>query len=227
MIISKYSTNYGASFATTVTVGDSPGVFFGVDTQKVGTVVLIGTAGQVVKATSGGAYSAYGDPMPTGSAPSAIWIPAKQFGGTTNNGGANPQYLVASSVLTASDESLWKVTASGVTFTDITPQIGGVYGVAVSPDCIAMPWGSGSKIAAIMDFGGDIHLVTSTNAGASWTNRGQINDDALYVRFRKGDTQALQLFISNGDELTVSPSLGANLISKSIASDEIIGVEPF
>jgi hypothetical protein len=223
----RYSTDYGAIFDPEETAAPSPGAFAGFDTQKVGTVVLLGTDGQVMKAVSGGTWGNYGDPFPTGANPSAIWIPAKQFGGTTANSGTNPQYLVASDTLTAGDESLWKVTDSGVTFTDITPEIGGVYGVAVSPDCIAMPFVNGNKIAIIADFDGDIHLLTTTSAGASWTDRGTINAGANYIRFRRGDTQALQLFIANGDELTVSPSLGANLISKTIASDAIIGAEPF
>lgn len=90
-----------------------------------------------------------------------------------------------------------------------------------------MPFVNGNKIAAILDFGGDIHLVTSSNAGGSWTDRGILNAAANYIRFRRGDAQALQLFIANDDELTVSPSLGANLISKDIASNTIIGAEPF
>lgn len=222
-----YSDVYGETFEAAQAAGSATGDYYGIDTQKVGSVVLVGTDGQVAKAAAGGVYASYGDPMPTGAIPSALWLPAKQFGGTTNNSGSNPQYLVASSVLTASDESLWKVTASGVTFTDITPSIMGVFGVAVSPDCIAMSYVNGGKIAVIMDFDGDIHLLTSANAGASWTDRGIINADAFYVRFRRSDTQALQLFIANEDELTVSPSFGANLISKSIASDAITLAEPF
>ena len=226
-ITTRFSTDYGETFDPEETAGTSPGFNVGIDTQKVGTVVLVGMDGQVVKASAGGSYSAYGDPLPTGAVPAALWIPAKQFGGTTNNSGANPQYLVASDVLTAGNESLWKVTASGVTFTDITPQISGDYGVAVSPDCIAMSWGSGSKIAALMDFDGDIHLVTSTNAGGTWSDRGVFNPGSNYVRFRKSDAQALQLFIANDDELTVSPSLGSNNISKAIAANAITLSEPF
>ena len=85
-IVTRYSSNNGGTFAAEVTVGDVPGAFAGFDTQRVGSVVLVGTDGQVKRATTaGGAYSAYGSAMPAGAQPSAIWIPNKQFGGTTAN----------------------------------------------------------------------------------------------------------------------------------------------
>lgn len=228
-IASQYSTDFGETFGVVRSAGDTFAAYNGVDTQKPGTAILIGTSGQVVKSTSGGTYSAYGSAMPAGATPAALWLPHFQFGTSTPNAGSTPQFLVASNTLTAGNESLWKVTSSGTVYTDITPFISGEYGIAVSPDCISMAYKSGERIAVIMDFGGTIKLVTSDDAGATWVSRAILAADALYVRFRNTDLTANQLFVANGsNNILVSPSFGANLILKTAPTeDSVIGIEPF
>lgn len=201
----------------------------GFSIAPIGNGVLIGTDGQIkIATTAGGAYSSYGDPLPAGFSPSAIWWPRYQFGSTSaSNSGATPQYLIASDTEDGSGNTVYKVTASGVTFTDITPSVGGFTGLAVSPDCIAMPFKSGSRIAAVLLFDTEVHIVTSVNAGSAWTDRGQVDDSALYIRYRRGDLTLNQLLLANGiTDFTVSPTHGSNLISKSSpTTSALIGAE--
>lgn len=224
----QYSIDYGETFGTVRTVGTSPGGYGGFDTQKLGNIVLAGANGQVREAIAGAAYADYGDPVPTLAQPSAIYIPAKQFGSSSANSGANPHYLLGSFLLTAGDESLWKVTSSGTVFTDITPSIGGVFGVACSPDCIAVAWWNSSYMAVIFDFEGARHLLTTKNGGTTWTDRGEVNPLARYVRFRRGDKTSQQLYIANNsDGILISQNMGA--IRTALAAPDgatILGIEP-
>lgn len=226
-----YSTDYAASFASAVTVDTTGGA--GLDTIKIGVPVLAGGEAQVKIATSaGGAYSAYGSATPTGTEPTALVIPRYQFGSTsTSNAGTNtPQYLMASSVLGTGNKAVLKVTASGATFTDITPQVSSDFGIALGARCIAMPWRSGSRIAAVLMFGSSPRLVVSTNAGAAWTDRGILNANAVQVAYRNGDTTMQQLFLTNGSP-AYSPSHGASIISKAYpgdsATEPILGILPY
>lgn len=152
--------------------------------------------------------------MPTGGQPGAIWIPKKAFGSTvTDNSGTTPDYLVASGTLSAGGHSMWKVING--TMNAITPQIAAVKGLAVSPNCLAMPWWSGNRISAILNFGGTRRLVVSTDAGSSWTATAQpLSNNATYIRYRKGDKQMRQLFIA--DTVPVySPDHGGTLYPKT------------
>jgi len=226
----QYSPDYGETFGGALSVGDTPGAFGGFDTQKVGAVSLAGADGQVYRATTlGGTYTAYGDPMPTGAQPSCIIIPRYKSSGAANSG-SSPDYIVYSSVLTAGNEAAWYVSAGGTVFTNITKTIGGEYGVAVSPNCADACYKLYNRYAAVLLFGTEVHLITSVNNGTAWTDRGQIADDANYIRYRPSDATGNQLFIANGtDGIIVSPSHGSNLITtKSVpSSDQIIGLEPF
>lgn len=204
----------------------------GLDCAPIGNGILVGSDGQVMIATAaGGTYSAYGDPLPAGAKPSAIVWPRYQFGSTSaSNSGATPQYLLASDTLTAGNAALWKVTASGVTFTDITPLIGGEYGIAVSPDCITMPWRSGAIIVAILMFGSLPRLVVSTTSGASWVDGGVLDENSLYIRTRKNDLQNKQAFMAISGP-GYSPAYRAatpSVVTKSYPSSSIVlGIEPY
>lgn len=199
----------------------------GFSTAPIGNGVLVGTDGQVVIATTaGGAYSAYGDPLPAGAKPSAIWWPRFKTSGADNSG-STPDYWLFSDTLTASNESLWYVSSAGTVFTSRTPLISADYGLAVSPDCLAIPFRIGTELAIVGLFDTEVHLMTSVNSGVAYTDRGQIDDAALYVRFRRGDVSLMQLLIANGiTDFTVSPTLGANLIAKtSPTTSALIGGE--
>lgn len=210
----RYSTNYGASFSPARSVGTSLSLFGGMDTIRIGVPVLAGASGQTKIATSaGGAYSSYGNAMPAGAHPQAIHLNRLQFSSSTPNVSTNtPQYLVASGTL-SSNQALWKVISG--TLTDITPDFGGNFFKAVSPNCITMPWWSGSKMAVIGDFNGTRRLKLSTTAGVSWSNGGSaLSSNATYIRYRKGDRQMRQLFIA--DTVPVfSPDHGGTLYAKT------------
>lgn len=223
----RYSSDYGASFASAVSVGDAPGAYAGFDTQKIGAVVLVGTNGQVKKATSaGGAYSSYGSAMPAGAQPNCIWIPRYKSDGSANSG-SNPDYYVVSNTLTAGNAAVWYVSSSGTVFTDRTPVVSGDYGKAVSYNCLANAFKSGGRVAAVLDFDGTTRLQVSTNAGAAWTNRDTVLD-AIYVRYQRGDATLQKLYMaSSGGALIVSLNHGADLVTiTSPDMDSLIGAEP-
>lgn len=226
----RYSDDYGQTFAALVSAGTAPAGEGGLGTQKLGDAVLVGSDGQVqIATTDGGAYSAYGSAMPTDAQPAAIVQPRYQFSSTTvgNINTGTPQYLVGSNVLSSGGASLWRVTASGATFTDITPIVSSDEGLVIAPKSLAMPWWSGSRIAAILDFGGSPRLVVSTNAGTAWTDRGILDDDARMVTYRKGDKTMQQLFFANGGP-AYSPNHGQSIIVKPYpgdsATEPVIGI---
>lgn len=218
-LVTRYSTNYGETFAAQQTVGAGDAGGHGMDTVKIGTVALIGAAGQVKKATSGGAWSDYGDPLVTDFAPTALFIPRYQFGSTsTSNATSTPQYLIASSAEDDDGETMYKVTSSGTVFTAITPTVSGDKGLALGAYCIWMPWWSGSIIFAALSFGGSPRLVISTNAGSSWTDKGILDDDALQVIGRRGDKTMQQTFLTNGMP-AYSKDRGTSIVSKTFPTD--------
>ena len=223
----KYSTDFGDTFAAEVTVGTSPGAFGGVDTSKSGTVILAAADGQIMKASAGGAFAAYGIAVPTDFVPAAIWIPAKQLTtSSTANNATNPEFIVASSVEDATGATVYRVTAAGNTWTDISPDFGGV-GLAVSADCLAMAHRSGKRISAVLDFSGSTKLVTSIDTGGAWLNRDTIVG-ALSVRYRRNDTSLQQLYISSSGGLVISQNHGALLQTRlSPGVTPLLGGEPF
>lgn len=223
---SRYSTDYGDTMAAAVVVGISAAVYPSVDTSKGGAQILAGAGGQTRKTTAGGAYADYGSAKTQG----AIHVPRYQFGSTvTGNTGSNPQYLLAALALD-SGESLWKVTASGATFTDISPTISGDTGLALGANCIHMPWKRGDYILAILMFGSLPKMVVSTTSGASWVSAGVLDASASYVRTRKNDLTYRQAFLTNGGPAYTSNYRAGTIaiVTKSYpSSDAVLGIEPF
>lgn len=200
---SRFSDDFGATFEAVQDAGDPPGEGSGIATEKIGTSVLVGTEGQVVIATSkGGAYSAYGSAMPTTGQPTALFVPYRTFGSNTvdNINDTTPEYLVASAVLSDDDESLWRVTASGATFTDITPLDSGTPGVAVGPESLAMHRRNGFIILAIMSFDGTRRLARSLNTGTTWLLSAALEDEANCIRTLTNDKNNRQVWFANGIE---------------------------
>lgn len=219
-IVTRYTDDDGATFGEEEILS-ADGLGGGMDTLKIGAVALAGTIGQVKKATSGGTWADYGDPLPDGFNPICLVIPRYQFGSTSSgNTSSSPQYLVASSVEDDDGETMYKVTSSGTVFTAITPEVSGDKGLAVGPCCVWMPWWSGSIIAAILQFGSLPRLVISTNGGTSWTDRGVVNEDALMGVFRRGDKTMQQLFLANAQP-AYSKNRGASIVSKTYPADYI------
>jgi hypothetical protein len=205
----RISSDNGATFGGDISVGAGGGAG-GFDAQKVGAVSLAADAGDVYRATTfGGAYSLYAT-MPASSTARKLWIPRYQFGGSTANDGSDVQFLVASRVDGGTNEYLWKVTAAGATFTNITPQVGADYGRVSNIGAEQgplMPWQSGNIIAAALQFGANIRLVTSNNAGTSWTDRGTLTT-GYQVKMRRGDTSLNQIFIADSTFPRYSPDRG-------------------
>lgn len=195
-----YSADFGATFAAARSVGASPGAWGGIDTSKIGTQVLASASGQTMKAETGGIYAAYG----TAHSQGAYVIPRYIFtSSTTGNTGATPEYLLFAPVLDTG-ASMWRVTAGGNTFTDITPIRSTVEGLAVGYRSIAMWWRSGSKIVAVAEFGGAVRrLCCSDDSGATFTFSGTLHSEAVAVTTRKSDTAVKQVFVANGPELSI------------------------
>lgn len=224
-----YSSDGGATWGTPASVGTNPGIG-GFDTIKIGAQQLAGRAAQVEIATiAGGAFSDYGAAM-TGSAdPACIVIPRFIFGSTSsdNTSTNTPEFLVASDLLNASNESVWKVTASGATYTDITPNNGGDEGLAVSSECVTMAWLSGSVIAAILDFAGTRRLYTSANAGSAWSDRAALGSTARYIRMRRNDTTLSELYYVD-DRPYFSDDFGVNQSERTFPSASAVrGIEVY
>lgn len=214
-----YSSDYGATFGTPDEIGSAPDGFVGLAATKIGDLLLVGYDGQVAETDSAANTADYGDPVPDEGQPNALYIPRFQFGTTsTNNATSTPEYLLASSTVTSNDEALWKVTDAGTTFTDITPDNSGTEGYAVSSHCLAMPWGSGSVIAAVLQFGSLPYVAFSDDAGSNWTLRGPLDAAAAMVTFRKGDLTFQQLF-GGGGRPFYSPNRGATIVYKTYPED--------
>ena len=196
-----YSANHGSTFGDALTTDTPPVTPGGFDAQKLGSVSLAGVSGKVMRATTaGGAYADYGDPLPAGARPTAIFIPRYKFSGLSNGSGVSAVDYLLGSLPFASSEALWKVTDSGVTFTAITPNDGSNDGHAVGPNCIHIPWHSSAyqDILALFKFGSDVKLARSVNGGSTFAFSDALNGEAAYVTTRRSDMGRKQVFIANG-----------------------------
>lgn len=212
-----YSSNNGEDFSSPISVGSSPAGFGGFDTIRIGSASVAGRAGQAEISTSaGGGYSNYGEALDGVADPDLIVIPRFQFNSTEidNTETGTPHVLIGSALLDASDDALWRLVDG--TLTDITPNNGGNEGLVVSANCITMPWFDGGKIAGVFDFSGTLRLYTSASAGDAWSDRSGMNDGADYVRMRRGDEAAVELYIANGSLLSYSPDFGSSLVGKTV-----------
>jgi hypothetical protein len=222
----NYSINNGTAWSGAVTIGASPGTDGGFDAFRVGSTSLGAMVDHIKKATtSGGAYSNY---TSVGQPAVLVVVPYYKFGTTTKNTSTTPDYLLGTNALD-SGEALWKVTASGATKTAITPSIAGTKGLCFSPNCVAVWDGNPSRIAAILLFSGVAHLMTSTNAGVSWTDRGALSVSTIgYIRFRRGDLTGNQLFWIDGATIRISQNFGATKVTKTTpTTDNLLWLEVF
>lgn len=224
-----FSDDFALTFAAAESVGAAAGDG-GMDTVKVGAVALASQDGQVDKATTGGAWAAYGSALPATAIVGALVIPRYQFTSTTTtNSATTPEYLIFLPALDTAGESLYRVTSSGNTFFGVTPIRSSVEGLSVSPNCITMFWRSGVKIVAIAEFAGAVRrLCCSNDTGATWTFSGTLDQDAVALTTRKSDVNSKQIFLTNGPDLGIcfDAFLATPLISdRNIGlSDDLIGV---
>lgn len=226
---SAFSDDYGATWDDPQIIDPTGGG--GMDTEKIGNPALAGGEGQVkIATTKGGSYGDYGDPLVASFIPQALVVPRKTFAGGNNINTNTPDYLIASSAVDGGGETMYKVTTSGTTETAITKTISGNKGLALSPHCVAVSWWSSSYMAAVLMFGSLPRLITSIDAGATWSDRGVLDTSARAICFRKGDTQSLQLFLAAGQP-AYSPNRGASVILKAFPADytsePVIGIAVF
>ncbi len=192
--VTRFSDDFAASFNPAREVGTEVEPFGGVDTSKVGSQVVASADGQTKKASGGSAYADYG----TAHAQGAIFVPRYIFTSTSSgNAGSTPEYLLFAPALD-SGEAMWRVTAGGNTFFDITPDDGSDLGLAVGHRCIEMPWRSGAIILTVADFDGVRKLATSDDSGATWNFSAALEDGALSVTTIKADATNKKAFIADG-----------------------------
>lgn len=229
-----YSDDYGATFAAAVNAGTPSASADGFDTGRLGLVTLAGTDTEVVIATTaGGAYSNY-RATAVNTVATAIFIPRYKFSGANNGIGVSaPDFIYASAEpegLTLN--GLFKVTSGGATIADITPEDSGAdKGLAVSPNCLAVPWYSTAyqDLLAVLSFAGARKLAVSIDGGASWEISGALHSSAAFITTRRSDTRRKQLWINNGPNIAycsdykVSPLLISTRIGPS--GDTVLGID--
>ena len=224
------SADYGATFASTQASAGADITPGAMDLVRIGPGALMADDADInIATTAGGSYSSYST-VPTDATPAAIVIPRYEIGSTsTSNANTTPEYILASSTLSDVGAALWEVTASGATLRSITPSDGTDDGLAVDHRCIAMPWRSGARMAAILLFDETRKLLVSTTIGGgtvSWTVRDSLTADANMVTYRKGDTTLNELYGTDGDAW-YSPDHGANLYTKSAPDTPLILVNVY
>lgn len=198
-ISTALSVDFGATFATPVSVGTS--FDGGMDTEKIGDPILVGTDGQVrIATTSGGSYSDYGSAVPTPAQPTAIFIPRLEFGSTTiqNIETITPEFLVASNVPDSMGEALWKVDTGGTNFIAVTPVDSGNTGTIGGSDCLNVAWRSGLLILGIFDFDGTRKLARSIDGGTSWIISSAVDAAAKCLVTIVNDKLSKKCFFANG-----------------------------
>lgn len=212
------SSDDGATWATPIDLGTSPGSVGGFDVQHDGTVSYAAIQGAVKKAsTLGGSYSGYAS---FGANPILIEMPWGTKNSRSPNGGPNPEVIVGLDAPDSGKTLLWFVGGSPV---DITPVIGGYPGIPVGANCLCT-W-LGIYIALIATFGSSQRLVTSNDGGAHWQDKGPI--DANYLRLRRLARTPGQLYAA-GDIFDYSPDFGYTLVGKSKpGADALQFFEPF
>jgi len=212
-----YSDDFGATYSSPEPVG--AGVLW-IDTQKAGTKILVGAAGQAKKADLTGSYADYGSAKTQGCG----YIPRYLFPpGTLGNDSLNPQYLLAASALD-SGESVWRVSSSGNVFTDVTPASGGHEGLATGPRCLNVHWLSSSHLLAILLFNATVKLAVSVNAGSAWSFSAALDADAFGIVTLKGDRSKKFAAWVNGTKIAFTRNYQANppvFVQKTIPLDSV------
>lgn len=234
--VTRFSDDSGQTLSSAQTVGANASVT-GFDTIRIGTVTLAGYAGNVGRSTTeAGTYSLYSSGFTF--APACLHIPRYAFGSTTtdNINTTTPEYLAANY------NQVRKVTASGATITNITPTLG-TPPVYTSTNHVVMPWTDGNKIAAVFIFNVPPNhigrLYRSSNAGASWSvdstqsiGGGNTFLKTPYIRMRRTDAFAKELYITSNGDIFFSPDFGETtreIVSPVVNndSDSVIGIEVY
>ncbi len=222
----RYSVDYGASFfypvaTSTATGGGTPGF----DTARFSAPSIGAGAASVYRATTqGGTYSAIGAAL-TSTYAIILVIPWYTPGSSSvkNTSTTAPGYYVGSAAA-VSGAALWSDDGAG-SRTDITPDISGTKGLGTGPNCLTC-W-KGTYLAEIASFSGTKKLVTSTNGGTSWTDRGASGTSSGYVRLLRLQTTPKVFYYTSGATLKVTRDWGVTLASKTTPATTLLGVEPY
>jgi hypothetical protein len=225
-----YSSNRGSSFGTVREVGDSPLWEGGFDTIKIQPGALAAAVDRVgITTSAGGSYSEYAalsDP------PICIVVPRYRLGSTSSsNADDEPDFVFGIEDLLEGVSVFAVEGGDPVTATDITPTVESEIGRPNSANAITMPWGSGKRLAAVLNFLSTTRLLTMDNLGTdnTWTDRGEITPPGDgYIRMRKGDKGLKELYFVVEGNLYYSPDFGATILEREKPTeDQIAGIEVY
>lgn len=191
-----YSNNQGQTFSDEISIGTAPEEF-GNMVSKLGTNTRFSASNnQLVQATTPeGSFSNFGNVAPTSEDIACILWPVLKLDSETSN---DDDLVIISNNLD-SDSSMWLVTESGTTFTDITPEKDGVYGTAASPYCLSIPQNRNDVLVALLNFSNDIFLGRYKDG--SWSFSTELDAYGGIVMFRKNDPSGKEVFATNGKNL--------------------------
>ncbi len=193
-IISK-SDDYGVTLTTPFIIADA---LSGFDVQKSGDIILLGGVEQTLTTDGETEFDVYGDPKVQGG----IYIPRLLFVSTTNlNDASTPEYLLSSSVVDDDGHSLFKVTALGDAFSNITPMSGGYPGLAVDEYPAIVHWMSSSHILGLWSFNGVMKFARSINRGTNWIYSAALDAGVKGIVTRRGDFDTRQVWWINNDKI--------------------------
>lgn len=207
----RYSSDYGATVGSAISVGNSPGAYGAFDLMPYGAASIAAADGQVKIATTlGGSYSnAAGGTLAVGQAV-ALVLPVRRFPhGVRQDNATDPDYILGASA-DNSGESLWLVDGATGTRTNITPSSG----APVAPKCVTV-WQTSSiiRVQSIVNVSGVWKLYTYD--GSSSTFRRNVTDPR-FLRYKRLGNPALYLI--DGNDLLISTDHGATWRTRTTPS---------
>lgn len=180
-----FSTNYGATWGSALSIGASTVSVFGFDAQRAGNVSYAMCTGKVRKATTlGGAYSDF--VAFTGAEPVCVIVPYYRRNSTTTRqtDATDPDFIAALNTADSGGGTLYFVDGATGTKHDITPAAGVTFDNA---NCVTISYGNHIAVFGLKS--GVYHLYTSTNGGTTWTDRGVVTSPH-FIRCRRNDASA-------------------------------------
>lgn len=151
-----------------------------------------------------------------------IRIPYLKLATQADNDTATSMQFIYGVDAAVSGKTLWGITFNASTGaiaaqSDMTPIISATTYYVIGPNALVTYGGNTQRIAALVKpvGGGSTRLITSTNGGTSWTDRGAI--DCLSVRFlspAEGGSGS-ELWLAGAAGIRLSYDFGATLMTKT------------
>lgn len=210
----RYSSDYGATVGSALSLGSSPGGSGGFDLELIGAASLAAASGQVMIATTlGGAYSnAAGGTLSSGQ-PVALALPYRRFPhGATQYSATDPDYLLVGDTAIAT-ASVWKVNGATGVRTDITP-VASATGIGANTITVYQT-SSICYILVIINVSGAYELHRSLDAGATWS-LSRTCVFPTYMRYSRNNPAVVYLL--DGATLYVSLNHGASWLADTLPS---------